>query len=637
MEYKLLETINCPEDLKKLDKGDLPELAHEIREFMIGTLSEHGGHVAPNLGAVELTMALHYVFNSPLDKLIWDVGHQAYVHKILTGRRKQFHTIRQFGGISGFLKIDESPHDIFGAGHASTSLSAALGIATARDLLGEEYKVIAIIGDGALTGGMAMEALNNIGQLQKDMMVVLNDNAMSIAENVGGVSKHLSKLVSAPLYFKFKKDLWELLDKLPSEYISKRAKQLTKKLKEGFKNLAIPTILFEEYGLEYIGPINGHDFNQLIPTFERLKKAKGPILVHVITEKGKGFKPAEEKKELFHGLGAFDRETGIPVKKEGMPRYTAVFGKTIVELARKDENLVAITAAMPLGTGLDTFRNEFPSRFFDVGIAEQHAVTFAAGLSLEGMKPFAVIYSTFLQRAYDQIIHDVALQKLPVKFALDRAGLVGEDGPTHHGVFDLSYLRLIPHMVIMAPKDGNELRDMMYTALNYQQGPIALRYPRDRVPDVAEKEQIENIKIGTWEILRRGKDVAILAVGTMVYLSLKAAENLSNRGISATVVNARFVKPMDAEMLLQLVHDHKYIVTVEENSVIGGFGSGVATLLSQKGIKNNIKIIGLPDRFVEHGSRQKLLELVGLTDTKIADNIEAFVKGEWKETVKSAE
>ncbi len=617
----LLEKINSPEDLKGLSYEELEHLAGEIREYMIDVLSKVGGHVAPNLGAVELTLALHYVFDSPRDKIIWDVGHQAYPHKIITGRRDLLPTIRQFGGISGFTKRDESPHDIFGAGHASTSLSAALGVATARDLLGKKFHVVAVIGDGALTGGMAMEALNNIGHLQKDMIVVLNDNEMSIAENVGAVSNHLSKLVSTPAYFKFKEELKEFLSKLPSKKLCKRAQDLAKKIKEGLKNLAIPTILFEEFGFEYIGPLHGHDIKVLIETFERVKKAKGPILIHVLTKKGKGYKPAEEKTELFHGLGPFDKETGEPIKKPGPPRYTKVFGDTVVELAEKDNKVVAITAAMPLGTGLDKFREKFPERFFDVGIAEQHAVTFAGGLSLMGIKPFVAIYSTFLQRAYDQIIHDIALQKLPVKFFLDRGGLVGEDGPTHHGVFDLSYLRLIPNMVIMAPKDANEFRHMIFTAYRYDKGPIAVRYPRDRVPAEPENKGFEEIPIGKWEVLREGKDIAILAVGTMVLPSLEVADLLEKEGLSPLVVNARFVKPMDEEMLNKIAAEFDVVVTVEENTVIGGFGSGVLEELAKRGFKGNVKNIGIPDRFIEHGARRKLLEVVGLTKEGIFKQI----------------
>ena len=622
----ILKKVNSPEDLKKLSFEEIEQLAGEIREYMIEVLSKIGGHIAPNLGAVELTLALHYVFDSPKDKIIWDVGHQAYPHKIITGRRDLLPTIRQFGGISGFTKRDESPHDIFGAGHASTSLSAALGIATARDLLGEKFHVVAVIGDGALTGGMALEALNNIGHLKKDMIVILNDNEMSIAENVGAVSNHLSKLVSTPAYYKFKEELWELLGKLPSEKLSKRAQTLARKLKEGLKNLAIPTIVFEEFGFEYIGPLYGHDVKLLIDTLNKVKKAKGPILIHILTKKGKGYKPAEERTELFHGLGPFDKETGEPIKKPGPPRYTRIFGDAVVELAERDDRVVAITAAMPLGTGLDKFREKFPNRFFDVGIAEQHAVTFAGGLSLLGIKPFVAIYSTFLQRAYDQIIHDIALQRLPVKFFLDRGGLVGEDGPTHHGVFDLSYLRLIPNMVIMAPKDADEFRDMIYTAYLYNEGPIAVRYPRDRVPREPEKREFKEIPIGKWELLKEGKDAAILAVGTMVLPALKIAEDLTSSGLDLAVLNARFVKPMDTEMLKEVASRYDTIITLEENTVIGGFGAGVLEFLSTIDYRGRVKIIGIPDEFVEHGNRKKLLEVIGLDEAGIKKQVLDFLK-----------
>ena len=621
----ILDGIESPGDLKKLNIEELKQLAEEIREYMIDVLSNIGGHIAPNLGIVELTLALHYVFNSPEDKIIWDVGHQSYPHKIITGRKNLLPTIRQFGGISGFTKRDESPHDIFGAGHASTSLSAALGLATARDLLGQNFHVIAVIGDGALTGGMALEALNNIGQLKKDMIVILNDNDMSIAENVGAVSSHLSKLVSLPLYFKFKEHLWELLDKLPSETLSKKAKILTKKLKEGLKNLAIPTIVFEEFGFEYIGPLDGHDIKLLIDTLDKVKEAKGPILIHILTKKGKGYKPAEEKTELFHGLGPFNKETGEPIKKPGPPRYTKVFGDAVVELAKRDEKVVAITAAMPLGTGLDKFREEFPDRFFDVGIAEQHAVTFAGGLSLLGIKPFVAIYSTFLQRAYDQIIHDVALQKLPVKFFIDRGGLVGEDGPTHHGAFDLSYLRLIPNMVIMAPKDADEFRNMIYTAYKYNKGPIALRYPRDRVPKEPDGTEFKEIAIGSWEMLKEGGDAIILAVGTMVLPSLRVSLELEKEGISIGVVNARFVKPMDVEMLRSIAEKYNNIITIEENTKVGGFGAGVLENLAEMGYKGRVKLIGIPDTFIEHGNRKKLLEVVGLDEQGIKKQVLDFI------------
>lgn len=626
---RIIDRIKGSEDIKKLNFDELNLLAAEIREFMLDILSKVGGHVAPNLGSVELTLALHYVFDSPRDKLIWDVGHQAYPHKIVTGRKDNFHTIRQYGGISGFLRREESPHDIFGAGHASTSLSAALGIAVARDLKGENFKVVAIIGDGALTGGMAFEALNNIGAQKRDLIVVLNDNEMSIAENIGAFSNYLVKLKTSRIYNRMKEDVWELLGKLPSSTLSYRTRDLIKRVKAALENLAVPTLMFEELGYRYVGPIHGHNIKQLINTFERVKRLKGPVLVHVLTKKGKGYKPAEERLELFHGLGPFHRITGEPIKKPGPTKWSKIYGKTIVELAEKDEKIVAITAAMTLGTGLDLMRERFPERHFDVGIAEQHAVTFAGGLAVEGYKPFATIYSTFLQRAYDQIIHDIALQKLPVRFAIDRAGLVGEDGPTHHGAFDISYLRIVPNMVVMAPKDENEFRDMIYTASIYDKGPIAFRYPRDRVYGLELKDTFDAIPIGSWEILKEGKDIAILAVGTMVYPSLEAAKELVEElGASIKVVNARFVKPMNTAVLFDIVDSGiKKIVTVEENSLIGGFGDAVIEFLTE--IKHHIDVLrlGLPDQFIEHGARKILLQKVGLDKNGIKERTKNFLLG----------
>ena len=626
---RIIDRIKGSEDIKKLNFDELNLLAAEIREFMLDILSKVGGHVAPNLGSVELTLALHYVFDSPRDKLIWDVGHQAYPHKIVTGRKDNFHTIRQYGGISGFLRREESPHDIFGAGHASTSLSAALGIAVARDLKGENFKVVAIIGDGALTGGMAFEALNNIGAQKRDLIVVLNDNEMSIAENIGAFSNYLVKLKTSRIYNRMKEDVWELLGKLPSSTLSYRTRDLIKRVKAALENLAVPTLMFEELGYRYVGPIHGHNIKQLINTFERVKRLKGPVLVHVLTKKGKGYKPAEERLELFHGLGPFHRITGEPIKKPGPTKWSKIYGKTIVELAEKDEKIVAITAAMTLGTGLDLMRERFPERHFDVGIAEQHAVTFAGGLAVEGYKPFATIYSTFLQRAYDQIIHDIALQKLPVRFAIDRAGLVGEDGPTHHGAFDISYLRIVPNMVVMAPKDENEFRDMIYTASIYDKGPIAFRYPRDRVYGLELKDTFDAIPIGSWEILKEGKDIAILAVGTMVYPSLEAAKELVEElGASIKVVNARIVKPMNTAVLFDIVDSGiKKIVTVEENSLIGGFGDAVIEFLTE--IKHHIDVLrlGLPDQFIEHGARKILLQKVGLDKNGIKERTKNFLLG----------
>ncbi len=623
-----LERVNSPEDLKGLSIDELNELASEIRRYMIEVLSRNGGHVAPNLGAVELTLALHYVFNSPTDRLIWDVGHQAYVHKIITGRREAFKTIRQYGGISGFLKRDESPHDIFGAGHAGTALSAAMGVVIARDMKGEDWKVVAIVGDGALTAGMALEALNQIGQLKKDMIIILNDNKMSIDENVGALSNYFAKLVTSPVYDRFKEDVWELLGKLPSKYLSLRAREVARKIKETLQHFAVPSILFEELGYRYVGPFDGHDIKLLIDNLNRVKNLKGPTIVHVITVKGKGYEPAEKNPEYFHGLGPFDPETGKPLpKKDTRPRYTKVFGQTLLEFAKKDPKIVAITAAMPLGTGLNYIRDELPDQYIDVGIAEQHAVTLAGGLAVEGMKPFATIYSTFLQRAFDQIIHDIALQKLPVRFAIDRGGLVGEDGPTHHGVFDLSYLRMIPNMVAMAPRDGEQLRDMIKTAVEYNEGPIAFRYPRDKVPfepDMSREPQ--PVPIGKGEILKEDGDVLVLAIGAMVLPSLEAAKRLAEKGFNLKVVDARFVKPLDEELILDLASSAKAIITVEENALLGGFGSAVLELLANKGIMKPTLNIGIPDKFIEHGPRAVLLEKVGLDASGIANSISEFLE-----------
>lgn len=625
---QLLKRVNSPKDLKKLTLPQLERLAEEIRAYMLEVVSEKGGHLGGNLGAVELEIALHYVFDSPRDKIIFDVGHQAYPHKILTGRRDQLPTIRKFGGLSGFLRRDESPHDIFGAGHASTSLSAALGIAIARDRLGQRFHVIAVIGDGGLTGGMAYEALNNIGQLKTDLIIVLNDNEMSIAENVGAISDYLAKLKSSPFYHRIKDDVWELLGRLPSRSLTDRARMLARKIRESLENLMVPTILFEEMGIHYVGPINGHDLPTLIHHLQNLKQVRGPVLLHTITVKGKGYPPAERNQEVFHGLGPFELESGQPKKKKGPPSYTEVFGKTLLRIAQEDERVVGITAAMPSGTGLKYLREALPKQYFDVGIAEQHAVTFAGGLAVQGMIPFVAIYSTFLQRAFDQIIHDIALQNLPVRFALDRAGLVGADGPTHHGAFDLSYLRLIPNMVIMAPKDEAELCHMIYTAYRYHQGPIAFRYPRGAGWGVPLPKNLHEIPIGSWETLRDGKDAYILAVGSMVYPALQVADLLEKEGFQIGVVNARFVKPMDIALLKTLLRQGvSRFVTMEENVLIGGFGAGILEVLHELGVQLPVLRFGLPDYFVEHGDRGILLRQMGLDVEGMSERIHDFLQG----------
>jgi 1-deoxy-D-xylulose-5-phosphate synthase len=620
--YRILPRINSPDDLKGLSVRELEELASEIREFIIDTISKVGGHLGASLGVVELTLAVHYVFNAPRDKIVWDTGHQGYVHKIITGRRDVFHTIRQFKGISGFLKRSESIYDVFGAGHASTSISAALGIATARDFDGQDYKVVAIIGDGAMTAGLAYEAMNNAGVLKKNLIVILNDNNMSISPNVWAVSKYFTELIASSHYNKLKSFVWDLTGQLDS--VGDRIRKLAARVEGGVKAIITPGMLFEALGFRYFGPVNGHNIQKLIRILSEIKNLNGPILLHVITQKGKGYKPAEEDEQKLHGVTPFDKVTGKMYKsdKPQPPSYTKVFGEAVVQLARQNSKIVGITAAMPEGTGLNILKKEIPERFFDVGIAEQHAVTFSAGLATEGYIPICAIYSTFLQRAFDQIIHDVALQHLHVVFALDRAGLVGADGPTHHGAFDLSYLRLIPNMVIMAPKDESELRDMLYTATIYNKGPVAIRYPRGNGVGVPLKENFDLIEIGRAEILREGNDIAILAVGSMVYPSLKASEKLSSYGIDAMVVNMRFVKPLDEELLDYVFERFDKVVTVEENTIRGGFGSAVLEYAAMRGVKNvKFLIHGIPDEFIEHGTQNELWRMLKLDPDGIVERI----------------
>ncbi len=618
----ILGKIKSPEDLKELKFEELYELASEMRRRILDIASKNGGHVAPNLGVVELTIALLKVFNPPKDKIIWDVSHQAYGYKLLTGRNEGFETLRQFGGISGFLKRDESIYDAFGAGHASTSLSAALGFAMARDKRGSEYEVVAVIGDGALSGGMAMEGLNQIGYHNNNIMVILNDNKMSIAENVGGMREYLTRLQSAEIYNKVMEDTWDLLGKLPRA-LSKKTKSAAKKLSEGLKNLIVPNILFEELGLSYYGPIDGHNILELITLLTRIKKIKGAKILHVITEKGRGYKPAEEKPTLFHGIGPFDRENGEPIK-EGAKSYSSIFGEAIVEEARKNKDIIAITAAMTKGTGLTAFSKEFPNRFFDVGIAEQHAVTFAGGLAAGGMRPVCAIYSTFLQRAFDQVIHDIALQRLPVIFCLDRGGLVSGDGATHHGAFDLSYLRMIPNIVVMAPRDEVELKRMFKTAVLYKDGPIAMRYPRATIEGIPFPRKITPISVGKGEILRKGGEPLILTIGPIVYKILRIAEEFDD--IDPTVVDARFVKPLDEELILNLSKEKDKIITVEDNALAGGFGSAVLELLANNGLKKDVLRMGVPDRFITYGNKEKLLQSIGTGTDDIKEKIRAFTK-----------
>ena len=614
---RFLDTINNPDDLKKLTIEELPELAEEVRERIVSTISKTGGHLASSLGAVDIAIAVHYVFNAPADKVIWDVGHQAYAHKLLTGRREAFATIRQLGGISGFPKISESIYDAFGTGHSSTSISAAAGTAVARDLKGDDYKVIAIIGDGSMTAGLAFEGLNQAGHLKKDIIVILNDNEMSISQNVGALSSFLSRKITGRLATRIKKEAEGFFLSIPR--IGRRLVSLAKRAEDSLIALLTPGMLFEGLGFHYIGPIDGHNLNELINTFHDARELNGPILIHVLTKKGKGYLPAEEQPVQFHGVGPFEKETGRPVKPEKkIASYTEVFGKTILELAEKDERIVAITAAMPEGTGLDKFAERFPDRFFDVGIAEQHALTFAAGLAKEGFIPVVAIYSTFLQRAYDEILHDVCLQNLPVIMAIDRAGIVGADGPTHHGMFDISCLRHIPNMVIMAPKDENELRHMLKTAVKCGR-PAAIRYPRGEGYDIDASSPTKELPFGKAEILKDGNALLILAIGVTVYPAMDAAKRLEKIGINAAVVNCRFAKPLDEDLIISFAKKTGKVMTVEENALDGGFGSAVLELLEKHGLSGcSVKRIGVPDEFVEHGSQKELRRLYCLD----ADGIE---------------
>lgn len=608
-----LEQIHSPDDLKKVPEHDLNIVADEIRALIISTLSKTGGHLASNLGVVELSIALHYAFDTPRDKIVWDVGHQSYTHKILTGRREQFQTVRQPGGISGYCRRDESPYDAFGAGHSSTSISAALGFAEARDLRGELYNVIAVIGDGSLTAGLALEGLNNAGGKKRKFIVVLNDNEMSISPNVGAFSRALNNIITGSRYNRLKAEVEHAVKTIPA--IGDLVFKLGKRFDEFLKGFITPGILFEELGFKYVGPINGHNLHQLIETFRNVRNnIDRPTLIHVVTRKGRGFPHAELDAATYHGAPPFCIETGEFVKQEtNAQSYTDVFGETLTRIGAENPNVIAITAAMCSGTGLEGFAGAFPKRFYDVGIAEQHAVTFAAGLAADGFRPVAAIYSSFLQRAYDQVFHDVCLQNLPVTFVLDRAGLVGADGPTHHGVFDFAFLRHLPNMVVMAPKDENELQHMLATALAYP-GPASVRYPRGNGLGVALDAELRQLDIGKAEVLREGGDVAIFAIGNMVAPAMNAAKLLSEDAhIEATVVNARFVKPLDVELLATLARAIGSIVTVEEHALQGGFGSAVLEALHERGLSHVIaRCIGLPDHYIEHGSQGALRHRYGL-------------------------
>lgn len=613
---RILDRVESPADLRELNLKEIEELAEDIRKEIIGTVSKTGGHLAPSLGVVELTLALHYVFETPRDKIIWDVGHQAYAHKLITGRRDNFHTLRCHGGISGFPKRAESPYDTFDTGHSSTSISAALGISTANSLKGEDGRVIAVIGDGSMTGGMAYEGLNQAGHTEKDLIVVLNDNEMSIGPNVGAFSSFLSRKMSGKRFVDFRKDLETFLKSIPG--VGENILNIARKSEDSFITFFTPGMLFEAFKFKYIGPILGHRLDRLIETFNNTLHIRGPVLVHVMTVKGKGYQPAEKDPSHYHGVGVFEIETGSPAAaKTTPPTYTDVFGDAMVEMGTKFKSVFAITAAMPEGTGLHKFAETFPKRFLDVGIAEQHAVTFAAGLAVEGLRPVVAIYSTFIQRAYDQIIHDVCLQNLPVVFCLDRGGLVGEDGPTHHGPFDLSFMRIIPNMTVMTPKDENELRHMLYTAI-LQQGPVVIRYPRGTGVGVPLESGLKEIPMGKAEVLRQGSDLTIISAGSMVMPSLEAADALEEQGVQAEVVNARFIKPLDTNLKDLSLKTGKVLV-VEENTRSGGLGGAVLEFFNDSGILKEVTVrrMGIPDRFIEHGPIPVIRSSCGLDAANI--------------------
>jgi 1-deoxy-D-xylulose-5-phosphate synthase len=606
----LLQKIDSPAQLRRLERRQLPQLAEELRGFLIDSVSRTGGHLASNLGVVELTIALHYVYNTPDDRLVWDVGHQTYPHKILTGRRAAMDGLRKDGGIAGFPRRAESPYDAFGVGHSSTSISAALGMAVAARRQSQERRAVAIIGDGAMTAGMAFEALNNAGAMDANLLVILNDNDMSISPNVGALNNYLAKLLSGRFYDRMRRGTEKVLGVAPPIL------ELAKRAEEHVKGMVSPSTLFEEFGFNYIGPIDGHDLDVLVATLSNIRQLEGPQFLHIVTQKGKGYQPAEDNPGKFHGVGKFDPANGQSTSGSGQQTYTQIFGDWLTDMAEQDARLIGITPAMCDGSGLNKFQERFPDRYFDVGIAEQHALTFAAGLACEGLKPVVAIYSTFLQRAYDQLVHDIALQNLPVLLAIDRAGLVGADGPTHAGSFDISYLRCVPNMLIMAPGDENECRQMLTTGFLHD-GPAAVRYPRGCGPGVTIAPTLEALPIGKGEIRRQGKKIAILAFGSMLQPALEAAESLG-----ATVVNMRFVKPLDNELVRQLATTHQLLVSVEENSVMGGAGSAVAEFLEAAGITIPLLQLGLPDRFIEHGAHEAMLAACGLDAAGIRAAIE---------------
>jgi len=616
LRHPLLARIESPADVKRLSRRELKALCAEVRDVLVDVVSSTGGHLGPNLGVVELTVALHHVLDSPADKIVWDVSHQSYVHKLLTGRRDRFATLRQHQGLAGFQKRAESPHDPFGAGHAGTSISAALGMAVARDMDGGDEQVVAVIGDGSMTAGMAFEALNHAGGLKRNLLVILNDNEMSISRNVGAIASYLSRILTGDFYSWMREETEHILAHIPR--VGPSMVRVARKAEEAVKGFITPGLVFEELGFFYVGPIDGHNLDHLIPTLENVGRLKGPVLLHVVTKKGKGYALAEDNPVSYHGTPKFDKTVGVKsAKPSSLPAFTKVFGDALVELGERDERVVAVTAAMPTGTGTLAFGERFPDRFFDVGIAEQHAVTFAAGLATQGKRPVAAIYSTFLQRAYDQVIHDVALQGLPVVFALDRAGLVGDDGPTHHGAFDVAYLRTVPGMVIMAPRGGQMLRDMLYTGLRCP-GPSVLRYPRGPLPQAEDLEGFSPIAVGTAETLREGGDCAVIALGTRVVAALEAAAVLEAEGISVRVIDPRFVKPLDEAAVLAAARETGGLVTVEEGALMGGFGAAVLECLEAHGVRVPVRRLGIPDRFIEQGPQALQLAEVGLDAVAIA-------------------
>lgn len=619
----MLERVNYPSDLRRLDLEELEELASEIRDTMIQVVSMNGGHLASNLGVVELTIALHYVFNTPADKIVWDVSHQCYPHKILTGRKDRFPTLRKYEGLSGFCKREESEYDAFNAGHSSTSISAALGIAVGRDLAGRDHKVVAVIGDGSLSGGMAMEGLNQAGHLKRNLVIVLNDNEMSISPNVGAWSGYLKRIIDGQTYTQFSKDVQALIKGIPG--IGDQVLKTTRNVVEALKTVLVPGQLLAELGLQYVGPVNGHDLEGLIRVFEDVRGMEGPILLHVVTRKGKGYAPAEREPDKWHGTPAFNVDTGKGLSSSSIPSYTSVFADALEEVGRRDPRVVAISAAMLSGTGLDRFRKSFPDRCFDVGIAEQHAVTFAAGLSTEGFHPVVAVYSTFMQRAFDQVFHDVCLMNLPVVLAMDRAGLVGDDGPTHHGIYDLACFRILPNLVMMAPKDEGELRHMLFTAFSHN-GPVTIRYPRGSGIGVPLDIPLHSLPLGKAEVLRTGGDVVLLAIGSMVHPAVQAADLLAQRGLPVGVINARFAKPLDVDLFRHALAG-KWVVTLEEGVVCGGFGSAVLEALNEEGIEvRGLLRIGLPDRVLVHGDPKILAARYRLDAPGIADSVEEYLE-----------